>query len=94
MIVPGNGRTSKTFQHVIIIIFGYPAILVKVSLTDPCCKTLVTGNNLGMLDMKFDSPPCLEYTTYVMLVKDELDVIVLERGRISAAGVMVSNVFA
>lgn len=36
----------------------------------------------------------LEYTTEVMLVEDELDVIVLERGRTSAAGVIVSNVIA
>ena len=41
-----------------------------------------------------DSIWWLKYATYVMLVEDELDVIVLERGRISAIRVIVSNVIA
>lgn len=31
---PNNGRTSKISQHVIIIISGYPAIRVRLLLTD------------------------------------------------------------
>ena len=41
-----------------------------------------------------DRIPWLDYTTNVMLVEEELDVIVLERGRTSAAGVIVSSVIA
>ena len=77
-----------------MIIFGYLAIRVKLSLTDAWCKTLIKGNNLGMLDMISVSLPWSEYTTYVVLVEDELDVTVLERGRVSAAGVIVSHVIA
>ena len=94
MIVSDNGRTSRISQHVIINIFDYPAIRVKLGLTNAWCKTLITGDNLGTLDMISDSLPWLEYATFVMLVEDELDVIVLEKGRISAAGVIVSNVIA
>ena len=47
-----------------------------------------------MLDGIPDSIWWLGYTTYVMLVEDELDVIVLEGGRISAIGVIVSNVIS
>ena len=94
MIVSDNGRTSKISQHVIIIIFGYPAIRVKLSLTDAWRKTLIEGNDLGTSDMISDSLAWLDYTTYVVLVEDGLDVILLERGRISAAGVIVSNVVA
>ncbi len=94
MIVSDNGRTSRISQHVIIINFGYPAIRVKLGLTDAWCKTLIIGDNLGMLDMISDSLPWLEYVTLVMLVEEDLDVIVLERGRISAEGVIVSNVIA
>ena len=94
MIVVDNGRTSKISQHVIIILFGYLAIWVKLLLTDAWCKILITGGDLGMLDMISDSIWWLEYTTYVMLVEDELDVIVLEMSRVSAIGVIVSNVIA
>lgn len=90
MIFSDNGRISKISQHVVII-FGYPAIRVELLLTDAWCKTLTTGDNLRMLDMISDSILSLECTTYVMLVEDKLDVIVLERGSISAIGVIVSN---
>ena len=93
MIVSDNGRTSKISRH-FIIIFRYPAIRVKLLLTNAWCKTLITSNNLGMLDKISDRLPWLDCTTYVMLVEDELDVIVLDRGRISTAEVIVSNVIA
>ena len=41
-----------------------------------------------------DSLPWLDCMTCFMLVEDELDVIMLERGRTPAAGVIVSNVVA
>lgn len=42
----------------------------------------MTGIDPGMWDMISDSLPCLEYTTCITLVEDEVNVIVLGRGGI------------
>ena len=80
--VSGNDRTKKISQHVIIMIFGYSAKRIKLSLTDAQCEMLMTGNNPGMWDMISDSLLSLEHTTRVTLMEDEVDVMVLERGGI------------